>query len=338
LKIKAVVLKTIKKQKLLFKILLRLYTWNKVRRSITFTVETTTKCNLKCKFCPLYIVDRPKINMEFELFQKLIEIIKNYKHDKKQIAFSLTGLGEPFLNPNQLEFMRMVRSEFPKAKISVDSNFTCVRKEQIERMVRQNLVDNLVISYNYPRKDLYEKLCGNGYYWEQVGLNLDVLYNYLLRHKSNIAVYLGMKKYKQLSENESNNWQRSIERKYDNKFCVAWSDILNWGGIVNVEDFIYCPINQRLNFPCYGLLIEHYVIDVFGKVYPCCCAISEHGNKELLLGDIFKDSFFDMREIRRRILDDHQNGEWTKYKMCSNCSMYAAKDYDVLFNILGRWR
>lgn len=64
-------------------------------------IETTNICNLKCTFCPSQLSTRPRGIMEFDLFKKIIDELK----EEKVKHINLWMQGEPFLNPNILRYV-----------------------------------------------------------------------------------------------------------------------------------------------------------------------------------------------------------------------------------------
>ena len=70
---------------------------NPVQFPRVYQLETTSKCNLDCVFCPRQFMTRPKMNMPNKLFAKIVE--RDLKHTK---ALELFGFGDPLCD-NMLE-------------------------------------------------------------------------------------------------------------------------------------------------------------------------------------------------------------------------------------------
>lgn len=69
-------------------------------------IELTTRCNLKCKYCPHYPnLPREKEDMTWETFEHSLLLVRHYVQQGTQTELSLTGIGESLLHP---EFVNMV--------------------------------------------------------------------------------------------------------------------------------------------------------------------------------------------------------------------------------------
>ncbi len=67
--------------------------------------EITNECNLTCKMCPREVLGVQFINMNFEMFKKLIDKL----HGVNMV--SLTGWGEPLVHPNLIEMIKYCKSK-----------------------------------------------------------------------------------------------------------------------------------------------------------------------------------------------------------------------------------
>lgn len=97
------------------------------------TIESTSRCNLRCVMCPHAIgaVDRPK-NLEEDLTRKLDRFVRQAD------AIQLHGIGEPLASP---AFWRLLAS-LPIAELcesSINTNFTVLNAERIDRLIASNL-------------------------------------------------------------------------------------------------------------------------------------------------------------------------------------------------------
>ena len=110
------------------------------------SIETFSKCNGGCSFCPVNRFDDPRDDnlMDENLFKKII--VNLYDLDYKgQVILSLNN--EPFLDKRIYSFAQMVRKYLPEAYISILSNGTPLNVERFKKIIDN--VDELVIdNYN----------------------------------------------------------------------------------------------------------------------------------------------------------------------------------------------
>jgi hypothetical protein len=68
-------------------------------------IEITSRCNLKCEYCPSYRLPRPKVDMTQDHFLKALSWVVEFKRRGTQRDVNLAGIGESTLHP---DFVRMV--------------------------------------------------------------------------------------------------------------------------------------------------------------------------------------------------------------------------------------
>lgn len=97
---------------------------------IHLQIEVSTFCNLACVMCPHpTLIDNPR-HMTLEQFRKIIDITNPLK-------VSLSGLGEPFLNPDMLDMIRYA-SQRGVATITT-SNLTLITPQLARQIVASGL-------------------------------------------------------------------------------------------------------------------------------------------------------------------------------------------------------
>lgn len=73
-------------------------------------IELTTRCNLKCKYCPHWPeLPRAKEDMTWDVFEASLTLIDYYVQRGTQTELSLTGIGEAVLHPRFLEMVARAR-------------------------------------------------------------------------------------------------------------------------------------------------------------------------------------------------------------------------------------
>jgi MoaA/NifB/PqqE/SkfB family radical SAM enzyme len=114
-------------------------------------IESTTKCNMKCKTCIRSEKENYDIDMDF--FKSIIDQLRWSRFGTLQV--DLTGVGEPFLNTNLVSMV-----EYAKRfgfKIGFTTNLTVLNESIAEELVNKNL-DYLYVSFDGATKETFEKL------------------------------------------------------------------------------------------------------------------------------------------------------------------------------------
>lgn len=303
----------------------------------SYSIENSTVCNLKCRFCT-----HPKINLEKEfitssIFNRIIAEINrfhNRRFPNKELTIVYGGLGEPLLHPLYLEHLRQIRRDFPNARIQVDTNGVVLDSETSKVLVSEHLVDMLSISLNAPNRKLYEKLMVQ----DKFDTVIHNIYDFIeIRNDAKSEIKLSIC-VKDTDDNRQENFlieeQLTSILSESDQFWI--NDILNWGGMINVQDLNSNSHLKHIDFPCYGILmVSNIVIDIYGNVYPCCTALgTARGNSYLLLGNVCEKHLTEIwehgrhLEIKRIMME----GGISTIKPCKLCTAYSDRAYDLFFH------
>ena len=83
-------------------------------------IEITSRCNLRCKYCPHPRLERPKADMAGDVFYAALVWASN-REDPAEL--SLTGMGEAVLHPRFPAYLRLARKILPHpTKLVVATN------------------------------------------------------------------------------------------------------------------------------------------------------------------------------------------------------------------------
>jgi hypothetical protein len=73
-------------------------------------IELSTRCNLRCKYCPHFPeLPRKKEDMSRDTFKAALDLVRFYVRQGTQTELSLTGIGEAMLHPDFVEFATRAR-------------------------------------------------------------------------------------------------------------------------------------------------------------------------------------------------------------------------------------
>ena len=106
-------------------------TWESKRwssRPTSLNIEITAACDARCIHCPRQEMDRPKTNMDFELFKKIVDEAAELKIPE----ICPNGFGELLVVKDLEKYFKYIRSKDHKFKINVNTNGNRFFKEQRE--------------------------------------------------------------------------------------------------------------------------------------------------------------------------------------------------------------
>lgn len=140
-------------------------------------IEPTNRCNMKCRFCPVHLEEFPEIVgglrfMDFSLFEKIIGDLKSMAHPL--VNLNLYGDGEPFLNKQLLEMIRLAaRAEVAK-NIIVTSNGSAITEKTAEALINSGLT-HLRISIYGMDDEFHRNITGSPVAPAQILANIQTL-------------------------------------------------------------------------------------------------------------------------------------------------------------------
>ncbi len=118
-------------------------------------IEVTTRCNLNCDMCMRKLWKEDGSDMTMETYRALLPIFPEIE------AVNIIGIGEPLLNENVIEMIRLGKEHLPpNGAFSLTTNATLLDDTMAKQLVSSGL-DDIVVSidaatsgtYNEIRKD-----------------------------------------------------------------------------------------------------------------------------------------------------------------------------------------
>lgn len=120
-------------------------------------LETTSRCNAKCKFCPYpeTSLTQPQGVMEEDLFCSIVEEISHYPVNLIQPFLN----NDPLMDKRILPRLELIVRKNPKARVMVTTNGTLLRDEIVRGLAELNL-DTIHISSNGLTPEVYRETMG----------------------------------------------------------------------------------------------------------------------------------------------------------------------------------
>lgn len=85
-------------------------------------IEVTSRCDLRCVYCPNPKLARPKVDMTVEHFERAISHAARFYHAETQVELNLAGIGESTLHPLFPQFIILARDLMPAIRITFATN------------------------------------------------------------------------------------------------------------------------------------------------------------------------------------------------------------------------
>lgn len=94
-------------------------------------VEISSRCNLRCVYCPSRNLDKPrsegghgraKIDITDRHYARALEWARHFDRKGTQGELALTGIGEALLHPRFVEYVRLAREALPESPITFSTN------------------------------------------------------------------------------------------------------------------------------------------------------------------------------------------------------------------------
>jgi len=287
-------------------------------------IDVSNLCNFRCLFCPtgdpelLESVGRPKGNMEFDLFCKIIDDIG--KFNKRVKYLHLYKDGEPFLNKDLGRMIAYVKSKDIAVSVETTSNGVLIDETRAIEIIEAGL-DRIRISVAQVNDTGYKNITQTYSDYKTIRKNVKFLYYEKVRRKSPLEINCKILDCG-FSDTEINKFLDDFGFISDGVSCDT---LMGWS-LTDVKDFTlglpietgtdgFIPLNRNRKVcptPFYTLAIN------FNGLVSVCCVDWSWGT---IVGDVSRESLFDIWNGRKmkefRIL--HLRGERVKIKPCANC-------------------
>lgn len=97
-------------------------------------IELTSRCNLKCRYCPHPTLQRDKEDISMEVYQAALD----WATTMDSPELSLTGMGEATLHPEFIPMLYMARKALPHTKLLLSTNGIHVSDWMLDAMRETN--------------------------------------------------------------------------------------------------------------------------------------------------------------------------------------------------------
>ena len=265
------------------------------------SIETTNCCNAKCAFCPNNILQRHKHHMADDLFEKIVEDCR---------AFPLKAIepflnGEPFVDPQILPRLELIRRRLPTAKLRLYTNGYALTPDKIDALIGMGIA-HLYISLNTLDAGTYRSIMGLDL--ERTLENLYYLTDPVRRDRVAHRLTFRMTRLKDTPRSEQEAFRSFCRDRRVRCFIV---------GLFNYKDEIASDLPIP-NYPC-----EHIVrVDILSNGIATLCCMDQEG--KYAWGNAAEDSVLDLYNgpIARRYRTEHREGGRREIDPCDRCNLF----------------
>lgn len=296
------------------------------KRRDCLSIETSSICNLKCRFCAYPKKASPKVVMDEAFFRSCVEQALELGYQR----FELTPCtGDVFMDRGFLAKLEHLERHPGVAGYSFYTNFTIPRRRDIERLARLRKLEalNLSIYGADPRTFVSITQCPEKLYWRLVS-NLRFLL--ALARERPLPVSLSFHTGVRSLRGRSSALIEVVEefRRAGAAVKVQKGLYNNWGGYVTQQDVAGLPVTVLGPDAIYkkGACVRLFTtiqIMATGIVNGCAC---RDADATLRLGDLHEKPLREIVSARNpaymALIEEQQRGEFRP--VCRSCDFYAS--------------
>jgi MoaA/NifB/PqqE/SkfB family radical SAM enzyme len=291
-----------------------------------FHIETSSACNLKCRFCAYTKKSSPTVSMSYDTFVDVASqaLALGYRR------FELTPCtGDVFMDKTIWQKLAFLEQHPQVDSYEFFTNFTIPKPETVERLAALTKLRHLTVSvYGHDLESFVKIAGGTPNLYRRLLANLEKLLDVTSRASFELAI--GLRSSRRRAKGAKSELLELIDR-----FRAAGVDIWvapgiynNWGGYISQKDVegLDMYINSTESVFKYGAcekLFNSVQVTATGVVNACACrdvdATLQIGNvKTTPLADIVSPE----NPEYMAIIEEQQRGEFRP--ICRSCDFYKS--------------
>ncbi len=287
---------------------------------LSIILSSTSRCNLKCPMCPRAISEFANVDIDFELFKKIVD------EGKELFEFVIPqGGGEPLLNPQLVDMVKYCKNL--GIRVGFSTNATVLTEDVSRKLIEAGL-DYIIFAFDGATPEVYEYY-RRGAKFDKVRENILNFLKLKRELKSKVFVTLQMVRLP-LNNGQIKDFYKLWKVDGVDEIRIK-EDEIKIEGVGFKEEVEKVAKKKGKMAPCHYLWQGPVYIEENGDVYPCCHAwLSDPiGNiKEKSLAEIWNcDRIVKMREA-------HIKGDVSEFPECVNCAAPRPKKILIIGSFL----
>jgi sulfatase maturation enzyme AslB (radical SAM superfamily) len=291
-----------------------------------FHIETSSACNLKCRFCAYTKKSTPTVSMAYERFVHVVEQALELGYRR----FELTPCtGDVFMDRTvwrKLEFLEKHRQVH---SYEFFTNFTIPKAEAVERLAALRKLRHLTVSiYGHDPESFAKIAGGTEKLYVRLLANLEALLAIMPRASFELA--LALRTTRKRERRAKSELLTLVERfrAAGHEIWIAPGVYNNWGGYISQKDVegLDMYIHSTESTYKYGAcekLFNSVQVTASGIVNACAC---RDVDATLQIGDVTKTPLADIVSPENpeymKIIEEQQRGEFRQ--ICRSCDFYKS--------------
>ena len=288
-------------------------------------VETTSVCNLKCRFCAYEKKQSPRVGMPAAMFRDLITQAVDLGFER----FELTPCtGDVFMDKTLFEKLEFLDNHPSVRSYSFFTNFTIPKPRDVARLTRLAKLQHLTVSvYGHDLETFVAIAVSTEKMYRRLIANLEALLELLPNKRFDLEI--GLRSARNVPRNGASDLLQLLRRFERGGIRVRRSRVYNnWGGYIKQEDVAGLGIDITGTDATYKkgacvLLLNAVQVTASGVVNGCAC---RDVDATLRIGDLRTQP---LREILSSenttwmgLIDEQQRGEFRP--ICRSCDFYKS--------------
>ena len=296
-------------------------------------IESTSLCNLSCKFCAYRKKVSPKVTMENELFYDVINHAVNMGYDD----FGLTPItGEIFMDKSIFDKLQFLEDHPGVKSYHFFTNLTVINENRLSAIKSLKKLKNFNISlYGHDCESFIAITQSTSKVYSRLINNIKTLVDNDGLNQENIKIGLRTYRYFDFHKNQSDlvDLLKEFKHKQLGRIDIYKKGFNNWGGLISQKDVEGLDLevvegNDTIRVgPC-ALIFYKLQILSDGRVNACAC---RDVNGTLLIGDLKNNKLNEIISPHNpkyvELIQRQQKGLFNN--VCKSCDYYKSiyKDY-----------
>ena len=291
-----------------------------------FHIETSSACNLKCRFCAYTKKSTPKVSMSYDTFVETVEqaIRLGYKR------FELTPCtGDVYMDKTLYAKLEYLEGHPDVESYEFFTNLTIPKPEATKRLASLKKLKHLTVSvYGHDLESFLAIAGGTPMLYKRLLANLDALLE--IAPHSSFDVAIGLRSTRKRPKAAESDLLQAVER-----FRAAGHEIWlspgvynNWGGYISQKDVEGLDMHINSTDGAYKLgacekLFDSVQVLATGVVNACAC---RDVDATLQIGDIKEKPLAEIVSADNprylAIIEAQQRGDFAP--ICKSCDFYKS--------------
>jgi len=295
------------------------------RRPHRLNIETSSICNLSCRFCAYPKKHGPRVSMSNEMFFDCIEQAVEMDLTRYQMT---PCTGDVFMDPRLFDKLEYLEAHPRVEAYSFFTNLTIPSEAQIERLLKLGKLSAVTMSVHGHDPDTFVRITGSTEkVYRRLVRNLGLVLERLADARP--ALDIGFRSTKNVPRDTSSELLAMLQRFRRAGVRIRTSHVYNnWGGYVTQDDvrgldLDITPADSTYKRGACTLLFTGVQVMATGIVNGCAC---RDVDATLRIGDLnekpLREIFTTRNEAYLELIREQQAGEFRP--VCRSCDFYRS--------------